>query len=270
MKAPPADLVHKIAYAWSGWPKSDPFPPEPAADFFAALDAAWAGDGLRRLSCRWQPDLIQIAFAAPPDISPETAAARAKGRLDHALRARGWRAGLSRKVALRSLGENTLETVLRYIATQLDRADLADPRYAASLAAAAWEDGAVDLSGPLASGHGRYWFNLHVVAVTDGRWRVGREDFLQKIPAAVREWGATLAAAGDSAAARAGVRSLAVMPDHLHVALRGPAGRTPADLAASLRSALNHAAGCALFSPRIYVGTFSDYPLSALRRWTSG
>ena len=112
--------------------------PWPATISSPSLIAAWATDGLRRIAHRWQPDLVQFTFEAPSNISPELVAGRAKGRLDHALRKTGWRHGLSRKVALRSLGENTLDVVLRYIATQLDRADLADPRYVSSLADAAW------------------------------------------------------------------------------------------------------------------------------------
>ena len=265
MKSVTRDVVHRLAYSWTGWPQRDEFPPDPGPGFLAGLDEAWVRDGLHRIAHRWQPDIIQFTFEASPDISPEKTAARAKGRLDHALRALGWRTGLARKVALRSLGENTLETVLQYIATQLDRADLADSRYIASLAAAAWEDGAVDLSEPLASGHGRYWYNLHIVAVTDGRWRVGREDFLQKIPAAVRAWSAELSAAGGAGQARPGVHSLAVMPDHVHASVRAPAAWTPREVAMGFRRALNLAAKCALFSPQVYVGTFSDYPLSHVR-----
>lgn len=288
MKQTTRDLVHRLAYSWTGWPQSEVFPHERGADFLDALDDAWSRDGLHRVSHRWQPDIVQFTFEAPPDISPQTIAARAKGRLDHALRSNGWRAGLARKVALRSLGENTLETVLHYIATQLDRADLADPRYVQSLTDAAWVDGSVDLSEPLASGHGRYWYNIHLVAVTDERWRVGREDFLPKIPAAVRAWSAKLGTADASAVGRdkpvrgaravgglvpseraqnrPGVHSLAVMPDHLHLSVRAPAEATPCEVADGLRKALNLAAGCTLFSPRMYAGTFSDYSLSAIRR----
>ena len=265
MQSVTRDLVHRLAYSWTGWPQNEPFPSDPGRGFLDALDESWANDGLRRVAHRWQADIIQFTFEAGPDIAPEKVAARTKGRLDHALRAHGWRAGLARKVAVRSLGENTLETVLQYIATQLDRAELADPRYIASLAAAAWEDGTVDLSEPLASGHGRYWYNLHIVVVTDERWRVGREDFLRKIPGAVRAWSAELSACGGPGEARPGVHSLAVMPDHVHASVRAPAAMTPREVAMGLRRALNLAARCALFSPRVYVGTFSDYPLSVVR-----
>jgi REP element-mobilizing transposase RayT len=264
MRTRRTDLVHRIAYSWTVWPKRERLPPLPGGDFLAALDAAWASDGLRRIAQRWQDDLVQFTFEAPGDVSPEFVAGRAKGRLDHALRQAGWRHGFERKVAVRSLGENTLEVVLCYIARQLDRADLADPRYVSSLAEAAWEDGDIDLEEPLASDFGRYWYNLHLVAVTNSRWRIGREDFLPKVTAAVRAWSEGLAAGG-LGCARAGVHSLAVMPDHVHLAVRGPAARSPDEIAGGLREALNRAAGCLLFDPWVYAGTFSSYPLSHVR-----
>ena len=265
MKSTTRGLVHNLAYSWTGWPKSGDFPAEPGADFFKQLADAWAADTLVPISRRWQRDIVQFTFEAGPGIAPEKVAARAKGRLDHALRAHGWHAGLARKVAVRSLGENTLDAVLRYIATQLDRADLADPRYAQSLAQAAWEDGAVDLSKPLASGHGRYWYNLHLVAVTDGRWRIGREDYLGRMASTVRTWSSELSGGTATGEMRAGVHSLAVMPDHVHVAVRAPSAMPPTEVATGLRRALNSAARCALFSDRLYAGTFSDYPLSHVR-----
>ncbi len=264
MRTRRTDLVHRIAYSWTGWPKDGALPSPPGGDFLTALDAAWTKDGLRCISHRWQPDLVQFTFEAPPDVSPEVVAGRAKGRLDHALRGTGWRHGFERKVSVRSLGENTLEVVLRYIATQLDRADLADPRYVSSLAEAAWEDGDIDLEEPVASGYGRYWYNLHLVAVTNGRWRIGREDFLPKVTSAVRTWSESLGAGGKGRA-RPGVHSLAVMPDHVHLAVRGPAAQSPDEIAGSLREVLNRAAGCLLFDARVYAGTFSSYPLSHVR-----
>lgn len=206
-----------------------------------------------------------IHLRAPPHASPEFIAARAKGRLDHALRKNGWPHGFARSVSLRSLGENTLDVVLQYIATQLDRADLADPRYVQSLAQAAWTDGDLDLAEPLSGSHGRYWYNLHLVAVTDRRWRVGREDFLPKIPAAVRAWSDALSTEGRAGEHRPGVYSLAVMPDHVHLSVPGPSARSPDEIAGSWREALNRAAGCRLFDPRVYAGTFSTYPLSHIR-----
>lgn len=65
---------------------------------------------------------------------------------------------------------------------------------------------------------------------------------------------------------RPGVHSLAVMPDHARVSVRAPTETTPRQIADGLRRALNLAAGCALFSPRMYAGTFSDYALLLIRQ----
>ena len=106
MRTRRTDLVDRIAYSWTGWPKSGAvFPPLAGDDFLASLDEAWTTDGLRRIAHRWQPDLVQFTFAAPANVSPEFVAARAKGRLDHALRKTGWGHGFERKVAVRSLGD---------------------------------------------------------------------------------------------------------------------------------------------------------------------
>ena len=237
----------------------------PAAEsILPTLDSAWATDGLTRLGHRWTPERVQITFESTPLIPPTIVAARAKGRLDHALRKSGWVTGFSRRVSIRSLGANTADQVLGYIATQLDRAELADPRYAATLARAAWDNPAFDLSEPLPTGHGRYWYDLHLVAVTEGRFRMGREDFLDRIRTAALRWGESLAEPSEDADPRPGLRSLALMPDHLHLAARGPINRPPAELSESLWRELNRAAGCRLFSDRIYVGTVSDYSLEAI------
>ena len=102
------------------------------------------------------------------------------------------------------------------------------------------------------------------MAVTGGRWRIGREDFLPKVTSAVRAWSERLAA-GEAARTRPGVHSLAVMPDHVHLAVRGPSGQSPDEIAGGLREALNRVAGCSLFDARVYAGTFSSYPLSHVR-----
>ena len=98
-----------------------------------------------------------MTFRAGPRVSPITLAARAKGRLDYALRKAGWTDGFARKVSVRGLGDNTSGAVLNYIATQLNRADLADPRYVRTLTDLLWHNPRADASAPSASDHGRYW-----------------------------------------------------------------------------------------------------------------
>jgi REP element-mobilizing transposase RayT len=229
------------------------------------LDAGWARDGLTRVSRRWQPDQIQISVKSRPELSPATVAARIKGRLDHALRQGGWTEGFHRRVGLRSLGYNTADTVLSYIATQLDRAELVDPRYVQLLAEAAWNNPDFDLSVPSATLRGRYWYDLHIVAVTNNRYRVN-ETLVAVIRQAVLQWAFDFKHSARTRVdvATPGLRSLFIMPDHLHIAARGPVELSPAQLAESLYGKLNGAAGYRLFSDKIYLGTFSVYPLGCI------
>jgi hypothetical protein len=61
-------------------------------------------------------------------------AARAKGRLDHALRKAGLAMPFSRKVALRTVGDNTRRDVEAYIERQVAKERFVDPAFAAAMA----------------------------------------------------------------------------------------------------------------------------------------
>ena len=80
--------------------------------------------------------------------------------------------------------------VERYLSLQQRRGDFADPRYGRTLAEFSREYPSVRLDDPAESARGRYWYNLHLVAVTGRRWRMGREDFLPRLASAIPEWAA--------------------------------------------------------------------------------
>ncbi|MBP7830118.1 MAG: transposase [Kiritimatiellae bacterium] len=248
-------LVHNLHYSWSGWPSAAEFPLEPAAPFLDDLRAAWRRDGLELESRNWRPDVISMTFHAAPDASPVFITARVKGRIQHTLRRSGTPCDFSRKVALRSLGDNQSDVVGNYLREQTARADFADERYRATLREASLEDATVDLSAPAETNSGRYWYNLHLVAVTQDRVRVGREDFLYKIRDGVLAWAREMDC-------RLG--SLALMPDHVHLAVRGALARSPMELAETLWRTLNRAAGCRLMSDKVYAGTFSEYSVKVV------
>ena len=243
-------LIPHLFLSWTGWPAAGAFPARPAAPFIEALRAAWAADGLEFQHVDWRSAEIQMAFRTGPDVSPEYFAARVKGRLQHALRRAGMPPDFSRKTAVRTLGDNTSGVVAAYLQKQTARAELADDRYRATLAAAAFEDAAVDLSAPEETARGRYWFNLHLVAATEGRFRIGKEDFLDKVRAGVFAWARAMGCA---------LKAFAPMPDHVHVAARGRPDQTPRELGEALWRELNRAAGCRLMSDQVYAGTFSEY-----------
>ena len=249
-------LIPRLFLSWTGWPAEGVFPSRPPAPFFDALRAAWVRDGLELQHCDWRSGEIQMAFQTGPDVSPELFAGRVKGRLQHALRQAGTPIGFSRKVAVRALGDNVSDVVAGYLRQQTVRAALVDKRYRATLRAAAFEDAAVDLATPEETSRGRYWFNLHFVATTEGRFRIGQEDFLDKVRAGVFAWAQETGSA---------LKAFAPMPDHVHVAARGSPEKTPRELGSALWRCLNQAAGCRLMSDRVYAGTFSEYGRGILK-----
>jgi REP element-mobilizing transposase RayT len=252
-------LIHNLFYSWAGWPTEGAFPPEPPAAFFERLDAAWKADGFHLRSRAWTPEQIQMTFQAEPHVAPIFLAARVKGRLQHALRQAGQPCGFSRKVAVRALGDNRSPAVEAYLRKQTVRAELIDERYRATLRAAGFEEKGVDLSAPAETNSGRYWFNLHLVAVTADRFRIGKEDFLDKVRAGVFAWAEGMGCR---------LKAFAPMPDHVHIAARGNPERSPLALAEALWKSLNRAAGCGLMGENVYAGTFSEYGVGAVWKRT--
>lgn len=250
--------AYQLRYGWTGWPSQVTFPAQPPSPFLEELSRLWEGDGLRLLEHDWNPRYISLTCSATPEISPIKVAARLKGRLQHALRMIGKPVKFSRKVSVRSIGHNTRETVEEYIRKQLDREKLADPRYEAMLRRQAINDQSVDLSQPAQTHSGRYWYNLHLVLVVADRQRLGWEKGLDNMPAVFQQ-----------IAKKKGyeISSLSVMPDHVHLALRGNLEQAPEDIALAFQNNLAYKLGqCRVWEYNYYVGTFGEYTMRAVRR----
>ena len=251
--------THSLFYTWSGWLSEEslrPFPPQPNESFFTALAALWQTDGLTLLSQTWKSDLIQLAFSVTPDIAPVFFTQRVKGRLQHALREAGQPTDFSRKVGMRAIGKNITTVVENYLARQTDRGEFADERYRATLATEAFEDVSLDLADPAEVKRGRYWYNLHLVLVTAGRYRMGREDFVLKLRTTAQSTATEHGCA---------LKAFALMPDHVHVALRGNVERAPVEIGVAFQNDLARAAGCRLWDDHFYAGTFSEYSLKKIQ-----
>jgi REP element-mobilizing transposase RayT len=249
--------VSSLHYGWVAWPEHGTlFPEQPFPEFPAETKKAWGSDGLTVIEHQWAREHVQIVFAATAQLSPVEIARLAKGRLQHALRQVNWPAKFSRKVAIRAIGRNTRETVESYVKHQLDRADLADPRYRDSLAKHAIADPRVRLDEPAETERGRYWYNLHVVLVTSDRYRMGGAPVLETIREACRSAAAT---------GGYGLAKLAVMPDHLHLAVRGNPQHAPVQVIEAFRDAMAKQLRMTCFwKEGGYVGTFGEYGLDAL------
>ena len=247
---------HDIHYSWTGWPSGSGFPAVPAADLIADLTCDLKSDALELESHTWTSGAIHLTVAASPDVAPVRVAQRLKGRLDHVLRSRGAPVSFSRKVSLRAIGHNRTPVVEGYVRDQLKHVELADPRYRELLASVTVNDATVDLSAPAISSHGRYWYSLHVVFVVAGRYRVGEQGFLERLRERVMDIAKQLGCA---------LKRVAVMPDHMHLALRGDPKLSPGAIAVELQEATAEVAGCRLWEEGFYVGTFGDYDYGAVK-----
>ena len=122
------------------------------------------------------------------------------------------------------------------------------------LFSSAIENPEVRLADPSDTNSGRYWYNLHLVLVVAGRYRIGAEDYLPQLQATARQ-----------AALKHGctIKALSVMPDHVHVALRGNLEMSPLEIGLAFQ---NHMASeCRLWEDQFYIGTFGEYSLRAVK-----
>ena len=247
--------AYPLRYGWTGWSTAPP--PVDLDLLFGSLDPLWEVDGLHRLEHCVVSETWQLTFSAKPCVSPEVLASRVKGRLQHALRRQGKPLQFSRKLAVRSIGDNTRADVEAYIAGQVDNGAFADPRFRQQMREFTVEMPSVDLAAPTATGSGRYWYNLHIVLVVAERQRIADPRQL----AAVRDTSLRVASKKGWA-----ISTLSVMPDHLHVALRGNVAQSPEEMVLALLNNLAYALGQVCYwEPGYYAGTFSEYDMDAVR-----
>ncbi|HLQ43662.1 MAG TPA: transposase, partial [Planctomycetaceae bacterium] len=241
-----AEGAFQLRYSWAGWPSDSTFATQPV-ELIEQTKPHWETDGLRILESRWTADLVQILFSARRDVSPVFVASRAKGRLDHALRTAGFNVPFSRKVTLRSIGDNTRDDVEGYIERQVIKEHFVDPRWTAALAEFTVINKSVDLSQPTESARGRYWYNLHLVLVVDGRHRLSDLHVLRTL----RDGCFKIATKKGHLLSR-----VSVMPDHLHLALRANPDESPNDVAFAYQNNLAFMANLGrLWQDSFYVGT---------------
>jgi hypothetical protein len=125
---------YKLRYGWAGWPTRGARFPKEMEQYLSVPAAGWEKDGIRLLETDFSPACLLMTFSVKPDVAPTPFTARVKGRLQHALAGAGLRVKFSRKVAMRSIGENHREDVEAYIANQIANESWADPRITELLA----------------------------------------------------------------------------------------------------------------------------------------
>jgi REP element-mobilizing transposase RayT len=260
----PKDLpcAYQLRYSWTGWPSQAAFRTDLIARIVPAIASEWETDGIRVLESRFTSDQMQLTLSTTPQVNPVTMAARVKGRIQHHCRRAGSPIDFSRKVAVRSLGDATRDQVEEYIRSQVANEELADERLRTLLAAYTVSNPAVDLSQPTQSNSGRYWYNLHLVLVTSERYRLTEPALLERI----RDTTLRICVKKGYAASR-----LAVLPDHLHIALRGTIGQSPEEIALAFLNNLAFALDQRRWwQAGYYVGTFGEYTMAAARSQCQG
>jgi len=212
---------------------------------------------MRRLEHRLTDESWQITFSVIPLVTPIVFAARVKGRLQHALRQHGNDIQFRRKLSVRTIGDNTRADVEAYILKQVDKEQFADAHFRMEMREFTVQQADVDLAQPTVTNSGRYWYNLHVVLIVAQRHRL----FDRRCLETVRNSSVRIAAKKGWA-----ISILSVMPDHLHVALRGNLDQSPDEIALALLNNLAYALGQRPhLEPGYYVGTFSEYDMNAVR-----
>ncbi len=226
------------------------------ATYVEACESAWQRDGIRALEWSVMGDQIQVLFSTRPEVRPDVLAARAKGRLQHVLRGEEVTDSFKRNFCLQTVGGAKSADVDRYLREQLQHGDFADPRYREGLASLAYSDPGLVWDEEQQTGSGRYVLAFHLVFVTTGRWRMPWET-------AVKVQRALMNAAVDSVWRLA---KLSMMPDHVHLAVKGGVSKSPVEIGEEIREVTSKAVGTAGFwMPTWYMGSFGKYGMGAVR-----
>jgi REP element-mobilizing transposase RayT len=253
-------IAHKLMLDWNGWVSEGTSYPSATNEIIGQTASAWIADGFKLNESRVHDNTAQLLFSVTPDVSPVLFSTRVKGRLQHAMRLAGEDVKFSRKVSVRCLGENTRGDVESYLSTQVPRGDFADERFRKRMEKYTVVKEDVNLAEPLASVRGRYWYNLHIVLVVAGRVRFADDALLSRL----RDESFVI---GDGNGY--GVKSVSIMPDHVHIAVRGNIEHSPKEIGLAFQNHLAGVVGCKAWQDGFYVGTFSEYEAGIIRRLNS-
>ena len=230
--------------------------PVPANEWLQSLQAVTELDGVRVLKHRITTgNASQFFVSTKPHVSPSQMIRSVKGRLQYLIRSHQPRA-FQRNYAVRSIGSATRSVVEDYVAKQVDRHPMADPRVQDQLQQYQKNFPNVDLSQPVTSAHGQYWYNLHLVLVNDHRWMEIRPAILGKLSRMI-----------DRVASKYGHRISrgGLLADHVHLTIGCVVDQSPEDVALSYLNNLAYAVGMTqYFQFGYYVGTIGEYDRGAV------
>ncbi|MFZ2654649.1 MAG: transposase [Victivallales bacterium] len=249
--------AYRLRYNWTGWIDDSSSFPENISGILSSISPFWEKDGIHLLEHKIKNNAIFATVSSKPSLSPVLICSRLKGRIQHSCREEGSPVRFSRKLSLRCIGENTADEVTGYIAKQVAKEELADERYREILQKYTEVKRSLDLSDPRQTKSGMYWYNLHFVLVVSGRYRIENEESFEK-----------LKTCSFKIAEKKGyeIKALSVMPEHLHVALRGNIEQSPEEIVLAFQNNLAYVMGMLYFWEfNYYVGTFGEYDMGIVR-----
>ena len=250
--------VHSLYYSWAGMLSGNKTFPDSSSMMFNLCAPLWKEDGFLFKSFDNKMNLLQAFFDTQPEVSPLKFTQKVKGRLDHAFRKSGTPVKFSRAVSFRSLGCNTRKAVNNYVLKQVTKEEFADDRYKDFLDNYTQYESNADLSAPVSSLSGRYWYNIHLVIVAaDRRMPVTKPEIFEKIKNYIPKI---------AKKHKCKVAHFAIMPDHIHLSLCGNPELSPYDIALSFMNNLSYHLNVGrCWGDEFYVGSFSEYDLNAIR-----
>ena len=143
-----------------------------------------------------------------------------------------------------------------YVSRQTERHTMADPRVQNLFQQYQKTYSGHDLSQPVLSAHGQYWYNLHLVLVNDDRWREVRPDVLDRLSEMIERVGAKY---GER------ISTVGLLADHIHMTVGCQIDRSPEETALSYLNNCAYAIGMKPhFQFGCYAGTIGEYDRGAV------
>ena len=249
--------THLLHYSWAGWHQDKENFPDSIYSVIKQCTSLWRDDGFELLTADIHNDMIQICFKINnPEIAPVKFTRKVKGRIDHAFRQIGTPIEFSRKIGFRCLGENTRKIVNSYIDKQVGKSDFIDLHFKDFLKNYTVIDESIDLSKPFLKTRGRYWFNIHLVLVIAEReFAISEKETFELIKNYIPK-------IADKRSCQ--VAHFAIMPDHIHISMKGNPEISPSEIGLTFMNELAYAIGCKCWSNKFYTGVFSEYELKKL------
>lgn len=227
-------------------------------DWQAELTLDVERDGVRILEIHRADDCVtQFLLSTRPSIAPPKIVRSVKGRLQHLLRHR-MPDCFRRNFSLTSVGEAQDQSVLNYIARQIEHHHGNAELPIRALPELQLQFPGVDIHREQFSTHGRYVYALHLVLEFTGREPLISEAEFASVRDMVRR---------ASAKHRHRLARCAILANHLHVALSPHFTWAPERLALSYMNNIAFARGMnAVLRPSAFLGSIGPYNLTAVRR----